>query len=454
MIYKNNDQGLIYKWSIRSIIIICIITLMLNIVPYSGTGQHQGDIGMEGADVIVVKEHYISLIQDQSSPNKLFYEEEIFYQNIGNESYSGKLYTWSPEYLQSLFKPVITTNGTEYETDKLEPTLNFLYLNLSKEKISIKPNETLKVIFKFNLDYKSTDKFTFRRVFLYNNKNIIITIKTNTKYKVEGGEGLEFYYQPTEETYANKQHGAFTREFGESISILFSKKSSDPDQNGDGTEKDSNLNLIFIIVLIIIICLVVIIYFRYRTTEKSAKKQKTLPKKRESSKSKNSTAKTKRIHNDKKIQKSNIKKERTEKPDTESNLINHSNHANHDNHSSRKKLVQEKKVLLKTSERIKKDYKDGLISKEIFDNLRSEYKMKLKKINKKLENFEEEPEPSPEMKKLLVKKEKILNAINKLEDDRNSGDLDEEMYKEMAGTYKKQAIEILKKIDILKERES
>ena len=159
MIYNNDDPNLRTQWIIRFIAIISLIILILIIVPFSGTAQHQDDIGMEGAEVIVVKEHYIYLIQDQSSPNEVFYEEHILFNNTGSYNYSGKLYTWSPENLESLYKAIITTNGTDVETDKLQPILNFLYLNLSKEEISIKPNETLKVVFKFNIDYISTDKF-------------------------------------------------------------------------------------------------------------------------------------------------------------------------------------------------------------------------------------------------------------------------------------------------------
>ncbi len=446
MIYKNDHQYLIFQQMIKFIVIFCLITLILNIVPFSGTAQHQNGIGMEGADVIVVKEHNIFLIQDPDSSNKVFYEEEIFYQNIGSENYSGKLYTWSPEFIEPpLFKPVITSNGTEFETDKLQPTLNFLYLNLSKEGISIKPNETLKVVFKFNLDYRSTDKFKFRRIFLYDNYNVFIIIKTNKKYKAEGEEGLELYYEPTTETYANKQHGTFSQESGESISISFTQKSSDGDQNGEENENDSALNssnFFYVVIIIVILILICIIYFRHRTREKSTKIQTPSQTKRKSSKIKTALSKKQRIHEKQKIQKSNQKSAKAGKSEIESDQ------------PSRKKLILEKKTILKTTNRLKKDYKEGLISKEIFDNLKDEYKQKLKIINKKLEKSDVSSKPSPEMEKLLAKKEKILKAINKLEEDRKSGDLDEDLYEEMVGTYKKQAIEILKKIDILKERES
>ncbi|MDP7265879.1 MAG: hypothetical protein QGH39_10025, partial [Candidatus Thermoplasmatota archaeon] len=58
---------------------------------------------------------------------------------------------------------------------------------------------------------------------------------------------------------------------------------------------------------------------------------------------------------------------------------------------------------------------------------------------------------SKEMKELIDKKEQMLKAISKLEDDREAGILDEELYGEMVGIYKKQTIEILREIDRIKE---
>jgi len=40
---------------------------------------------------------------------------------------------------------------------------------------------------------------------------------------------------------------------------------------------------------------------------------------------------------------------------------------------------------------------------------------------------------------------------NKLEDDKEAGIIDDELYEEMTGTYKKQAIEIMQSIDQLRE---
>jgi len=131
-------------------------------------------------------------------------------------------------------------------------------------------------------------------------------------------------------------------------------------------------------------------------------------------------------------------------------------------YENREELIQNKKKLLKTTNRLKSDYKEGLITKEIYDNLRIEYKQKLKIINKKIEKWDTESgtergveidskDEAPELKKLMVKKEKILKAINKLEDDKEAGIIDDELYEEMAGTYKKQAIEIMRNIDHLRE---
>jgi hypothetical protein len=231
-------------------------------------------------------------------------------------------------------------------------------------------------------------------------------------------------------------------------------ESTNGDNGDDNSGEDSNfsLYLIFIIIIILIILSIIIrFYFQKKSLAIEKEEQKKIQKeKRKTEQMKVSERSLKGSPSAKKSKKQELEGEGAQKLKSSSKKT-----------SSRKDLIAEKKKILKAQDRIKKDYKEGLITKEMFDNLKNDYKQKLKVVNKKLEKMDkrtgddldqdyEDKEHSPELSKLIARKEKILKAINKLEDDRESGVLDEELYKEMVGTYKKQAIEILEMIDEIK----
>jgi hypothetical protein len=403
---------------------------------------------MPGADVIVIDTHYIILNQDQSSPNLVYFEEHVTYNNTGNESYSDRIYIWTPSNIKDPYKPVLDLNGTKFETDQLQPALNFLFINLSVEDVSIQPGETLKVVYKFNLDYKNTNKFTFQRTFLYENKNVIIFIQPSKQYNVKGEEGLQLIYNPETETYATRHGTAFPRDFGESMSISFERDVvQEPKENDDGENVLDTNSLLMLIILIIAICLIIIIYVRSRSSQEKPPSPKTS----EVSRRRQTTKRRPKEESVKRPRPSGRKGKETPAKPKPSKLP-----------TQREKLVSEKKKVLKITDKLKTDYKNGVISKATYDKLRLEYKEKLKKTNKRIEKIDksgeddiesdDESSQSPELQKLLTKKDRILKAIKKLEDDLDAGEIDEDLFEEMSKAYKKQAVEILKKIDQVREK--
>jgi len=65
---------------------------------------------------------------------------------------------------------------------------------------------------------------------------------------------------------------------------------------------------------------------------------------------------------------------------------------------------------------------------------------------------EEGDEWSGELKRLLSLKESLLDAIKEIEFDYATGKLSKDDYEELDGRYRRQAIEVLKRIDRLRER--
>ncbi|MDP6156949.1 MAG: hypothetical protein QF682_12565 [Candidatus Thermoplasmatota archaeon] len=344
-------------------------------------------------------------------------------------------------------------NGTEYNIKAYRSTNpNFLYANITESGIVLKPGEPLQLVSAYNLEYLPPEKNRFGMTFYYNVSNILITFEPFENTKVEGEDNLELIYLSDVNKYVTQHIENLSRASSERLSFTFSKSldvgDDDTDSDSDPKSSESSSKMLIIILIIIAIGLVLIIYIGY---QKNYKRKLALLDARASSDLNKSTGAQKRAASKwalRERENEDDLKERYEKVETIPHV------------DERNKLTGEIKKILKTTERLKRDYKVGLISKEIFDDLRGEYKVKLKKIKKRIAELDVLAEESAnnelmvgskEMKELIDKKEQMLKAISKLEDDREAGILDEELYGEMVGIYKKQTIEILREIDRIKE---
>jgi hypothetical protein len=400
---------------------------------------------------IIVEDHYIKITQQTQNTIKV--EEIIWYKNEGTDNYTGKIYTWAPGINEiTQFDAVIDEKPIHL---RVYPSVNFLVTDLEDNNISVKSNETLEIIFVYSVEYPSVDKFDFSKTFLYNNSNIIIIIDPNNNFKIEGKEGLTLIYEPNTKTYVTEHPQVLSKELGEMITVSFSKtqvQNGGEDSNSKSGFKLNDMLIAIIIISIVIVITIITLVIKFLTHEKSEDTQKleargTKPKKpRASAKTRELVSKTTTTRPARSTKKEKGKEKEKQKPE-------------------RKALIHEKKKILKTTDRIKSDYKDGTISKETFENLKTDYKKKLKTINKKIARIDKDQEldeideeeikhESPELKKLMNKKEKILKAIKKLEEDKEAGVLDEDLFDEMSAAYKKQAIEILQKIDQVREKNS
>jgi hypothetical protein len=121
-------------------------------------------------------------------------------------------------------------------------------------------------------------------------------------------------------------------------------------------------------------------------------------------------------------------------------------------------LTHKKEGLLKAIKKLDSDFEEGLIDEDVYKDLKGNYKQKTIDVMKEIDAIAAAapiaplaPQPTPEEESLKEKKEKILQAIKKLDSDFKEGLLDEETYKELRDDYKRKAVEMAKELESLKE---
>jgi uncharacterized membrane protein len=430
----------------KIISILILLLLIISIFPLS-TAQHPSEDGMpDYAESVANDTHYI--FNTLYRQDTLEIEEWIWFTNTGNENFTGNMYVWSQpqDILTRINKFGIIVNGSflAVHVYPSEFSPNFIYFNLTEYGINIEPQKTLQLVYNYTLGYPSTNKFTYTRIFLYDNSDVIIMINANKNYNVEGvvDDSGKLTLEPVDsKTYITKHDETLSVDQGQSLSFIFTQKESGDE---DGSDQESLLENELLWVIIIIVLIAIMILFRYRRSRNLDQEldQEVRAKKR----SKPSSVKAAGIAKQKKVKPPRKVKDEKKKKDASGNI-----------EDTRRKVNLEIKKILKITDRLKKDHKNGLISKEMYDKLRDEYKPKLKKLRKEKDRLDKIKEDqatgkAPELNELLKKKKTILNAINKLDEDRESGTISKDLYNDMMPVYKNQAVEILEKIDNLKGR--
>ncbi len=117
-------------------------------------------------------------------------------------------------------------------------------------------------------------------------------------------------------------------------------------------------------------------------------------------------------------------------------------------------LQKKKEGLLKAIKKLDKDFEEGLIDEDVYNELRGNYKSKAADVMKQIDAHAvsasavaKAPEITPEKSALIEKKQKILKSIKKLDKDYEEGLLDEDVYQDLRKSYKEKAVEILKEIE-------
>jgi hypothetical protein len=93
--------------------------------------------------------------------------------------------------------------------------------------------------------------------------------------------------------------------------------------------------------------------------------------------------------------------------------------------------------------------KQGKVSSEVYIELKRKYRKKLSEIDNGMASGGEKK--AQEIQELSLKKRKMLNAIKKIDEDFEAGELPREIYQELRGEYRIKTIEILKSIERLEK---
>jgi hypothetical protein len=121
-------------------------------------------------------------------------------------------------------------------------------------------------------------------------------------------------------------------------------------------------------------------------------------------------------------------------------------------------LRYKKEGLLLAIKKLDSDYKEGLIDEDTYSDLRASYKAKAVDVAKELDALAiaaaqpPVPEISAEEEALIVKKEKLLKSIKKLDSDYEEGLLDDDVYQELRTGYKGKAVETARELDELRKQ--
>lgn len=258
-----------HSWKISFLSCFLIISMIL-ISP--NTVSQDSGMGMpDWTKSIEVTDHYIIIDQDES--NNVEVEELIWFHNKGMENFTGHLFVWSqPNTILvkiSQFGFVIDESFKASKVYPSEHSPNFFFANLTEENRSIAPDQTVQISYKYNLKYSETGDFTFQRIFLYNNSNVIVIIKTAKGIKAEGQDSVELIYDKNSNSYITPHSYSTTKKLGDTISILFTTSEDTNDDNGDSDSAISDdQNFFYLIIIIVIAIIIAVVLLRMRKSKK------------------------------------------------------------------------------------------------------------------------------------------------------------------------------------------
>jgi len=221
-----------------SVMVLLTMVSLAFINPLVSAQHDSEDESPDYTKSLIVDNHFIEIKQE--SETTLLVDENIWFNNTGDEDFAGKIYAWSQpgNILKEIRKFSVVYDGTVYNIQP-HPTANFLYINTSEEDIVLKPGETLQLAFAYTLEYPVTETNLFGMTFLYNTKNILITFEPFQDTKVKGEDNFEMIYLASSNKYVTQHSETLSRIQGEGISISFSK-SFDVEDDVDDDDSQAN----------------------------------------------------------------------------------------------------------------------------------------------------------------------------------------------------------------------
>lgn len=330
-----------------SILIFLIITFLF--FPFCQLQEVYAQHGNQGMTFdISIDNHDIEI--NQIKTNEIQISEKIMYNNTNNESYSGNINVFIQQNATiKTFGTVINDSFKAGTYSELSPVI--IQYNLSENGIEIPANSSLRIDIDYNIEY-SADNFIFEKVFYYSNYFLVVSVYPLNNTEIESSKIILDYNEEDNYYFA---HDYSIKILGDNFIIYFIPK--------EESTNDSS----FVSYLVIVIIVVVFIVFQIN--RKISEKKRAI--KENVRKSKAKGKEEIRVGN------SGIKEK--------SKKETHKRKKGIENMES---LKEKKKNLLLAIKRLDEDNDAGLLSDDLYEDLKEDYKKRAVEVLKKIDEIE------------------------------------------------------------------
>ena len=359
----------------KSTIIILLITLVLfSPLDQSQDGQAQhGNGGMTFG--ISVLDHDIEITQVDEY--RIHVSEKILCHNPDNESYSGKINCYIQEGSEiTQFGPFINGSFRGGNYSQLNPVI--VQYNLSDNGFEIPSNDSVQFNLEYDLSFPS-NSFRYFKTFYYSNYFLVVSVYPISDTEVRTSH-ITLEYNEQGKYYVT--HDSTVRVLGDTFSVQFSPE-----------EESSNAALYLLLAVILIIAVIIIVQqiqsnnpdIRGTLTKKTGRSGSGKYYQGRSGSGKNKQGRSgsgKDSHVKVGSRKPDAGKEGTSggwgKPKQESMGKGQTD-------EDLDALIEKKKNLLSAIKRLDEDHETGLLSDDIYSELKDEYKRKAVDVLKRID---------------------------------------------------------------------
>jgi hypothetical protein len=414
-------------------LVLLITVLVLSTCIQTATAERSNG----GLD-IYEDSHIIQIYQVEDPQDVLVVYETIVMNNSADITYSGTLLF---EIQSPMYVTVRLNASDQVEASKINDNLYSIQL---PENYTMDPGQGLGITLEYAvlIPPESIKNFNFEKTFKYDSNLVMLVVYPIDGYEAKG-IGIELSKATTESfagAYISPHFTPVTVTPDESYTIVFSEITTQS-SSSDTTKSSDNTSTIILILLIILVVAVILIINMYTRKKKSGSKQ--------------SAQKAGLATGTTKPKVSSVKKKSAPKSAGAIPI-----------EDERRKLIEEKKKVLAAKKKLRNDLKSNKISKDKYLEKDKKYQARLKEINKnilKLDRKHDQGEEYLDKKSasalssgssvaaLEERKKTLLSVLKHLEKDYEEGNITEELYGELKGDYKQEAVDILKQLDEMKK---
>jgi len=316
---------------------------------------------------LAVTEHDIEI--NQISSDQLQVSEILLYHNTDNESFSGTIYIWTQE--NAVIQRFGAVLNDSFEEGNYSELSNVMYTyNLSGNGIEIPENSSFRMELDYNL-YFPSDRMTFEKTFYYSNYFLVISVYPMDDIGIRT-TGVNLAYNGDEDYYY--VHDSDRRTLGDHLTVTFTPK-----------EESTSSSAILIVVLIIIV-VVGFIGFQIMTDSSGASDAGRGRGGRGGSSLK-PIRKSDKFGKGEKIQKGSKGKTAGKTAGNSGGKLTGKT-AGKSSGGELESLLESKNRLLLAIKRLDEDCEAGLLTDDIYEDLKAQYKKKAVEILKQIDEQE------------------------------------------------------------------